>query len=160
MVGESYGEGNKLMLEINPIRVWKINHQVSLRINKGRSAWDWGTNLNLKRLLVVVDVRVERLFSLHGNICKEEWDGLSVVGSSNCFSDNKWDIDNLERNTKTESGLRPVERWKTLLFTLIFGHSLMCFSCGIVFVTTTASKQALLIREIAGPEKIPCVGMA
>jgi hypothetical protein len=27
-------------------------------------------------------------------------------------------------------------------------------------VTTTASKQALLILDIAGPEKIPCVKMA
>jgi hypothetical protein len=27
-------------------------------------------------------------------------------------------------------------------------------------VTTTASKHALLILEIAGPEKIPCVRMA
>lgn len=38
-----------------------------------------------------------------------------------------------------------------------------CFifsSCGIVFVTTTASKQALLMREIAGPEKMPWVKMA
>jgi hypothetical protein len=29
-----------------------------------------------------------------------------------------------------------------------------------VFVTTTASKHALLILEIAGPEKIPCVKIA
>lgn len=27
-------------------------------------------------------------------------------------------------------------------------------------MTTTASKQALLMREIAGPEKMPCVKMA
>lgn len=27
-------------------------------------------------------------------------------------------------------------------------------------MTTTASKQALLMREIAGPEKMPCVRMA
>lgn len=33
-------------------------------------------------------------------------------------------------------------------------------SCGMVFVTTTFSKQALLMREIAGPEKIPWVRMA
>lgn len=36
----------------------------------------------------------------------------------------------------------------------------MCSSCGIVLVTTTASKQALLILEIAGPEKIPWVKIA
>ena len=38
-----------------------------------------------------------------------------------------------------------------------------CFifsSWGIVLVTTTASKQALLMREIAGPEKMPWVKMA
>lgn len=36
----------------------------------------------------------------------------------------------------------------------------MCLSCGIELVTTTASKQALLILEMAGPEKMPCVSMA
>lgn len=36
----------------------------------------------------------------------------------------------------------------------------MCCSCGMVLVTTTASKQALLIRDTAGPEKIPWVRMA
>jgi hypothetical protein len=30
----------------------------------------------------------------------------------------------------------------------------------MVLVTTTASKHALLIREMAGPEKIPCVNIA
>lgn len=33
-------------------------------------------------------------------------------------------------------------------------------SWGIVFVTTTASKAALFILEIAGPEKIPWVRIA
>jgi hypothetical protein len=31
----------------------------------------------------------------------------------------------------------------------------MFSSCGIVFVTTTASNGELLIRDIAGPLKIP-----
>jgi len=49
---------------------------------------------------------------------------------------------------------------KNLRPTWILGQSRMCPSCGMVLVTTTASKQALLIREIAGPEKMPCVRMA
>lgn len=44
--------------------------------------------------------------------------------------------------------------------TWILGHCFILSSWGIVFVTTTASKQALLIRDIAGPEKIPWVKMA
>lgn len=36
----------------------------------------------------------------------------------------------------------------------------MCCSCGMVLVTTTASKHALLIRDTAGPEKIPWVKIA
>lgn len=44
--------------------------------------------------------------------------------------------------------------------TCIFEQAFICSSCGIVFVTTTASKQALLILDMAGPEKIPCVNIA
>lgn len=44
--------------------------------------------------------------------------------------------------------------------TWILLQCLILSSCGIVFVTTTASKLALLIREMAGPEKIPWVKIA
>ena len=44
--------------------------------------------------------------------------------------------------------------------TFIFGACFILSSCGIVFVTTTASNIELLIREVAGPEKIPCVQTA
>lgn len=44
--------------------------------------------------------------------------------------------------------------------TWILGQFSMCSSCGMVFVTTTASKHALLMRWMAGPEKIPCVRIA
>lgn len=44
--------------------------------------------------------------------------------------------------------------------TCIFGHAFIFSSCGMVLVTTTASKGALLMREMAGPEKMPCVRMA
>lgn len=46
------------------------------------------------------------------------------------------------------------------LLTRTLGQSFMWASCGIVFVTTTASKQAALMREMAGPEKMPWVKMA
>lgn len=39
-------------------------------------------------------------------------------------------------------------------------QSFIWVSWGMVFVTTTASKQALFILEMAGPEKIPCVKIA
>lgn len=39
-------------------------------------------------------------------------------------------------------------------------HSVICVSWGILLVTTTASKTALLIRDMADPEKIPCVSIA
>ncbi len=51
------------------------------------------------------------------------------------------------------------ERWMGLL-AWIFGQSFMWISCGMVLVTTTASKHALLMRDTAGPEKIPCVRIA
>lgn len=38
----------------------------------------------------------------------------------------------------------------------ILGHFFMFSSCGIVFVTTTASNAELFNRWMAGPEKIPC----
>lgn len=44
--------------------------------------------------------------------------------------------------------------------TCIRGQSFICCSCGMVLVTTTASKQALLILEIAGPENMPWVSIA
>lgn len=44
--------------------------------------------------------------------------------------------------------------------TCIFGHAFIFSSCGMVLVTTTASKGALLMREMAGPEKMPCVRIA
>lgn len=44
--------------------------------------------------------------------------------------------------------------------TCILGQWFIFSSCGIVLVTTTASKQALLMREIAGPEKMPWVRIA
>ena len=43
---------------------------------------------------------------------------------------------------------------------LILSHWIMCSSWGMVFVATTASKQAPLIRAMAGPEKIPWVRIA
>ena len=45
-------------------------------------------------------------------------------------------------------------------FTCILGQDFIFSSCGMVLVTTTASKGALLMREMAGPENIPCVRMA
>ena len=45
-------------------------------------------------------------------------------------------------------------------FTWIFWHSLMCLSCGMVLVTTTASKHPELILLSAGPLKMPWVRMA
>lgn len=44
--------------------------------------------------------------------------------------------------------------------TWIFEHSFIFWSCGMVLVTTKASKVAALIRGIAGPENMPCVKMA
>lgn len=46
------------------------------------------------------------------------------------------------------------------MLTRILGHSFIWPSCGMVLVTTTASKHALLIRDIAGPENIPWVKIA
>lgn len=53
----------------------------------------------------------------------------------------------------------PFKTFKNKL-TWIFGQFSICSSCGMVFVTTTASKHALLMRWMAGPEKIPCVRIA
>lgn len=44
--------------------------------------------------------------------------------------------------------------------TWILGQAFIFSSCGMVLVTTTASNGALLMREMAGPEKMPCVRMA
>lgn len=52
-------------------------------------------------------------------------------------------------------GYHPPGVTENKMLTWILGHCFILSSWGIVFVTTTASKQALLIREIAGPEKIP-----
>lgn len=50
--------------------------------------------------------------------------------------------------------------YKINLCAWILLQCLILSSCGIVLVTTTASKLALLIREMAGPEKMPWVKMA
>ena len=44
--------------------------------------------------------------------------------------------------------------------TCILGQDFIFSSWGMVLVTTTASKGALLMREMAGPENIPCVRIA
>ena len=44
--------------------------------------------------------------------------------------------------------------------TLIFAQFSILLSCGMVFVTTTASRSLSSILRRAGPEKIPCVSIA
>ena len=46
------------------------------------------------------------------------------------------------------------------LHTLILAQFCILLSCGMVFVTTTASRSLSSILRRAGPEKMPCVKMA
>lgn len=49
---------------------------------------------------------------------------------------------------------------KECLHTLILAQFCILLSCGMVFVTTTASRSLSSILRRAGPEKMPCVKMA
>lgn len=84
--------------------------------------------------------------------------------SSHSLSEHHGHIDALKQDTIEHFAFvsRPglLDKAVNSQLTCILEQSFMCPSCGIVFVTTTASKHALLILDIAGPEKMPCVRIA
>ena len=100
-----------------------------------------------------------------GDVRKQVGHWLAIVGTSDSLGKHHRDIYHLEewwnKMNKLKLKLPPHPLLAHVdLLAWILGHSFMWRSWGIELVTTTASKHALLIREIAGPEKIPWVSMA
>lgn len=102
-----------------------------------------------------------------GNVREEIRDRFSVVSPPHRFGEHHGNVDALKNVTKRinyrvfEGIFQLLSDWEFLVvFTWILGQSFMWLSWGIVLVTTTASKQALLILQIAGPLKMPWVRIA
>lgn len=80
------------------------------------------------------------------------------------FKSFKYIIHPFKHNCETNSVTNYIKNLVILttqsILTRTLEHCLICSSCGIVLVTTTASKHALLIRDRAGSENIPWVNIA
>lgn len=103
------------------------------------------------------------------NIGEQIRHALAIVRSADGLRKHHRHINALQKRIKNVTMINVSNklqhhRWYTSLgcvpLTCIFGQSFMCPSWGMVLVTTTASKQASFIREMAGPLKIPCVSIA
>jgi hypothetical protein len=99
-------------------------------------------------------------FQLVRDVREQVRDRLAIVCPANSLCKHHRNVYYLgERKSRLNNFLSINRRWQCS-FTWILGQSFMWRSWGMELVTTTASKQALLMREMAGPEKIPWVRMA
>jgi len=113
------------------------------------------TKTKLKSFITIYCLFFSRGFS-EWHLCEKVGNRFSIMCTTNCFRKHHWYIDYLKYDYK--------RKFKTFFFiinnTWILFEFFIFSSCGIVFVTTTASNGELLILDIAGPLKIPCEQIA